>query len=76
MNGRKLYVKPPTTAELVNRRLSFSMMPMRSSRPSRLTARITASTGPLLPSNVCQAMVRNRKLVKNGTITKPMMRLR
>ena len=28
-------------------------------------------TGPVSLSNVCQAIVRSRKLVKNGTITSP-----
>ena len=34
------------------------------------------STGPLSANSDCQAMVRSRKLVKNGTITSPSSRLR
>ncbi len=33
-------------------------------------------TGPWSASSDCHAMVRNRKLVKNGTITRPSSRFR
>ena len=37
---------------------------------------IKAITGPLSLSSDCQAIVRSRKLVKNGTITRPSRTLR
>ena len=66
MNGRKLYVRPPTTAAGVRR----SVPP----GPSRPTLRSNVTSVPWSPRIVFQASVRIRKLVKNGTTTRPSSR--
>ena len=45
-----------------------------SSHADRCNARTTTRTGPLSPRIVFQAIVRIRKLVKNGTTTSPSSR--
>jgi hypothetical protein len=69
MNGRKLYVRPATTATFV-----------ASSRPSVKVSRPSVSknpaTGPVSDRIVFHAIVRTRKLVKNGAITRTSMMLR
>ena len=42
----------------------------------RWSVSATPSTGPLSANSDCQAIVRSRKLVKNGTITSPSSRFR
>ena len=48
----------------------------KSVMPMRWSARATLSTGPLSANSDCQAIVRSRKLVKNGTMTRPSSRFR
>ena len=66
MKGRKLYVSPPTTAIVVSS--SRPPSPRRCSRCSSQTA------GPPSLRMVFQAKVRTRKVVKNGSTTRPSRR--
>jgi hypothetical protein len=62
MNGRKLYVRPATTATGVYR---------SEKSGDRIWASFnTPRIGPLSLSRICQLIVRIRKLVKNGAITR------
>jgi hypothetical protein len=66
MNGRKLYVRPSTTA--------VDVASSRPSAPSIPTSRSRPTTQPLSDRIVFQARVRTRKLVKNGAMTQTSMR--
>ena len=62
MNGRKLYVIPVTTAKAV--------AVIVVSGPIKFKLCKTEITGPSAPKICFHAIVRNRKDVKNGAITK------
>ncbi len=71
MKGRKLYVRPQTTASGVARNAVAAEV-----KPSQLVTSRTCSvlraptTGPPSARIVFQASVRIRKLVKNGAMTR------
>ena len=60
-NGRKLYVRPSTTA--------IGVASSRPSGPSRCTSRSSPTSAPLSDRMVFQASVRTRKLVNIGATT-------
>ena len=62
-NGRYWYVSPVTTASGVSRTLKFSGTIPRVSR-------MIDRNGPSLPRMIFQLIVRIRKLVKNGAMTR------
>lgn len=76
MNGRKLYVRPQTTAIGVARTRFDSVQPSQlvTSRTCRVLS--TSTTAPPSARIVFHASVRMRKLVKNGAMTSTSTRLR
>ena len=67
MNGSRLYVMPATTAPGVDR--------TRKSSPSSPRSLSGPNKSPLSARMVSQEIVRSRKLVKNGAMTRNSRRL-
>ncbi len=76
MNGRKLYVRPHTTASGVASTRSPAVMPSQLVTSRTCSELRAPTTGPPSARIVFQASVRIRKLVKNGAMTRISIRLR
>ncbi len=76
MNGRKLYVRPQTTASGVASTRSPEVQPSQPVTSRTCSVFRAPTTGPPSARIVFQARVRIRKLVKNGAITRIMIRFR
>jgi hypothetical protein len=74
MNGRKLYVRPHTTAIGVASTRSPAVQPSQLVTSRTCSVLSAPTTGPPSARIVFQARVRIRKLVKNGATTRIMTR--